>query len=362
MVACCALWLGTFYNEIYAQDQNTVLVKGNPPLTEGMMVKVIALLQWSLDVRFTNEQGAEIAKGIMSYWQENKRSEIESMTEIMNVADGLMKASEAERAKAKEIIRANLLKSLEADTGDRLSRVVLEAYRSARQSTTVDAGRSSLTGSGRTGNDGLPGIYVGTRNFASSINTVQLDYVTFLPGGSVLWSLPAEGLRNFDARTAQRTYPDEWGTYKVAGNEIHVSIGSGLKYIFQIDGGQLKLQPHSGSSSVRTYSRLATGDGIKLNGAYRRSESEPSIVFYEDGRFRDEGFMRNFGTMGRPDGSTYQSDGRGGSGTYLIGQNTLELRYSDGRVQRFAFTALPTDVARHPVRSFRLNYETMVLQ
>ena len=358
ITAVCVMWAGG--SVICAQNNDRVLVPGNPPLTEDMAGKVIAVLQWSLDLRFTKEQSIEIIQEVMSYWQQNKRSEMDSMVEIVRVADGILKAGEAERAKAKEIIRADLLKSLEEDTSDRLSRMVLQAYKADHAAGNTGSG--AMPGVRRTGSDALSGIYVGTRNFASSINTVQLDYVTLLPDGQVLWSLPVEGLRNFDARLAQRTYPDEWGSYKIAGNQIHVTVGGNLRYTFLIDGGQLKLQPHEGSSSVRTYSRVATGDGIKLNGTYSRSESEPSIIFYENGQFRDEGFMRNFGTMGRPDGSTYQADGRGGTGAYLLQQNTLELRYSDGRVKRFAFTVLPSNVAQRPLPSFKLNYETMSLQ
>lgn len=50
----------------------------------------------------------------------------------------------------------------------------------------------------------------------------------------------------------------------------------------------------------------------------------------------------------RPDGTVYRDDGVGGSGTYLIEQNTLELRYSDGRIKRFPFIAFPENLAKKP--------------
>jgi hypothetical protein len=52
--------------------------------------------------------------------------------------------------------------------------------------------------------------------------------------------------------------------------------------------------------------------------------------------------------MARPNRTIYQDDGRGGSGTYLIEQNTLELRYSDGRFKRFPFIAFPENLAKKP--------------
>jgi hypothetical protein len=100
-----------------------------------------------------------------------------------------------------------------------------------------------------------------------------------------------------------------------------------------------------------------TGDGLRLNGTFRSSAALPAISFTAAGTFRDEGFTKYFGTIGRPDGTTYHDDARPGSGTYRISQNTLELRYSDRRVKRFAFTALPEDVSGSNVRRFRINYE-----
>ena len=342
-----------------AQTADTdVLAAGDPPLTSGMAGKVIGLLQWSLDIQFTEAQGTEIIREMMSYWKSGNRSQIQNITEIAKVADGILNSSPGERARAKTVISSELVKSLERDQSDRLSQMVLTAYRSThknRQLTDQSLG-------GRVASDGFTGIYVGTRNFASSINSVQMDYVTFLPGGNVYWTLPAEGLLSFDPNTAKRAHPDEWGAYQISGNTIRVTLGPRkLIYVFTKEAGSLKLQPHSGGSAVRTYSRLSTADGLTLSGSYRRFEGDPAITFSPDGTFRDEGIFRNFGTMARPDGSVYQADGRGGTGTYAVGQNTLELKYRDGRVKRVAFTALPEAVAANPVKSFRINYEVFTL-
>ena len=107
-----------------------------------------------------------------------------------------------------------------------------------------------------------------------------------------------------------------------------------------------------------TFRPVPNADGLKLEGNYRRGESEPTITFTVDGRFRDGGIFRHFGTLVRPDGSFYQDDGIPGSGTYTIEQNTLELRYSDGRVKRHPFIAFPENLAKKPaVDSFILRRE-----
>ena len=353
------LFLGT------AQAQeDPIVVHGNPPLTQSMVAKTLILLDWSLDIRLSDEQKTQIAQAVIGYWRTNNRAEIDNTLEAVKLVDGLKQASAAERDKAKEIIQAEILKGLRSDTNDEISQMVLKVFEATRSgnSSGPQQMNTAIKGNQRVGMDGFTGIYVGTRNFSSSMSSVQLDYVTFLPSGHVYWTLPAEGLLYFEPRVAQRVHPDEWGTYEVVGREVRVSVGNNLRYVFVREGTVLKLQPHSGSSSVRTYSPLATGDGLKLQGRFRRSDTEPAITFSKDGSFRDDGIFRNFGTIGRADGTTYQDDGRAGTGTYLIGQNTLELRYADGRVKRFAFTLLPQDVLQQPVRSFRINYETFHIE
>lgn len=360
------LLLTVFLGRVQSQE-DAIVVQGNPPLTQSMVAKTLILLDWSLDIRLSDEQKMQIAQAVIGYWKANNRAEINNTLEAVKLVDGLRQASPAERDKAKEIIQAEILKGLRSETNDEISRMVLKVFEATRSGDLrgdrpIKDSATVLMNNRRVGLDGFTGIYVGTRNFSSSMSAVQLDYVTFLPSGHVYWTLPAEGLLYFEPRVAQRVNPDEWGTYEVLGREIRVSVGTNLRYIFVKEGDQLKLQPHSGSSSVRTYSPLATGDGLKLHGRYRRSATEPTITFSKDGSFRDDGIFRNFGTMGRADGTTYQDDGRAGTGTYLIDQNTLELRYVDGRVKRFAFTALPADLLQQPLKIFRINYETFQIE
>ena len=352
-----------FLGKAQAQE-DSIVVQGNPPLTQSIVAKTLILLDWSLDIRLSDEQKTQIAQAVIAYWKTNNRVEINNTLEAVKVVDGLRLASPEERDKAKEIIQAEILKGLRSDTNDEISRMVLKVFEATHSgnSSGPQQMNTAVKSNQRVGLDGFTGIYVGTRNFSSSMSSVQLDYVTFLPSGHVYWTLPAEGLLYFERRVAQKVHPDEWGTYEVVGREVRVSVGSNLRFVFVREGNQLTLQPHSGSSSVRTYSPLATGDGLKLQGRYRRSATEPAITFSQDGSFRDDGIFRNFGTIGRADGTTYQDDGRDGTGTYLIGQNTLELRYADGRVKRFAFTLLPTDLLEQPVRTFRINYETFHIE
>ncbi|HZI53420.1 MAG TPA: hypothetical protein VFD56_06950, partial [Chitinophagaceae bacterium] len=156
----------------------------------------------------------------------------------------------------------------------------------------------------------------------------------------------------------QRIYPNDCGTYEIKNSEIHILRGpQKTKYIITRNGDCLNKPPSLGKGSFRP---LPSCDGLRLEGNYRRHESEPTISFTKDGRFTDDGIFRFFGSIGRLDGSSKTDDGIGGSGSYLIEQNTLELKYSDGRMKRFAFEAFPENLVDKPaVKSFLLYEQRM---
>jgi hypothetical protein len=353
---------------VQAQGPDSIIAKGDPPLTESIAGKFFGLLQWTLDVQFSRDQTGQILQILISDWQANKRTEIDTVLELAKLADGLSKASEADRLRAKQVLFSEIVKGFQQEPNDPMNRVLMQAYQSKQAGAPGGAQpRTTTKDTSRIGSDSLSGIYIGVYNPSpgAAINSVQTAFVTFFADGHVYWSLPAEGLLYFDPRVAQRAHPDDWGTYRVVGREISVSLGpNSLKRVFVKEGEKLKLQNYEGqfrASQSYTFTRLANADGLKLEGTYRRYAEAPGIAFSNDGRFRDEGFTRNFGTIGRPDRSTYEDDGRGGTGNYRIEQNTLELRYSDGRVKRFAFTIPADRITDRPIRSFRINYEVFSL-
>ena len=182
----------------------------------------------------------------------------------------------------------------------------------------------------RIGADGFTGIYRMVRPKALNMNSsgyergYWIEYITFLPDGHLYWKLPPEGLLYFDAAAAERAHANDWGTYEIRNGDIHVLRGPNKKeYLITRTGERLNNPPSLGKGSFRA---IPPADGLKLAGNYRRNEKEPTITFTEDGRFTDGGIFGFFGSLVRLDGSTYTDDGIGGSGTYLIDQNTLELR------------------------------------
>ncbi len=216
----------------------------------------------------------------------------------------------------------------------------------------VDTRKNNL----RVGADGFTGIYRMVRPRAININSSGyepgyiIEYITFLPGNDLYWGLPPEGLLYFDLSTAKRTHPHDCGTYEVVADEIRILRGpSKKKYVITKSGDKLINPPSLGKGSFRYIPHC---DGLKLEGNYRRNESEPAISFSKNGQFKDGGVFRYIGNISKLDGTSYQDDGLAGTGTYQIGQNTLDLSYSDGRVKRFPFIALPDDLKEAVLKSF----------
>ena len=349
------------------EGEDVVLVKGNPPLTQLTVGKSIVLLEWALDLKLSPEHELKIKEALIRAWQTNDREDIKGALEIVEIYEKVSKLSEEERNKARGPLQEVILKSMRAEPDDELARLLLSAYESSHSTnprvTASSANSNSSTKNKlRVGADGFTGIYRMLRPRALNINNnvsesgYYIEHITFLPSGHVYWALPPEGLLYFDPVVAQRAHPDDWGTYEIKNGEIHILRGPGKsRYLITRSGERLNNPPSLGKGSFRP---VPSADGLKLEGNYRRHQTEPTITFTTDGTFRDGGVFRYFGTLERPDGTVYQDDGIGGSGTYIIEQNTLELRYSDGRVKRHPFIVFPENLSKKPaVDSFILRSE-----
>jgi hypothetical protein len=361
VVGLCVLHVPT-----YSQGpDDVVLVKGNPPLTQLMVGKVIALLDWALELKLSREKEAGIRQNLIATWQKGDKPDVDGALEIIDLYEKVFPMSEAQRNAIKSKIQEILLQAIRSDPADELSRMLLSAYQAShaisRDAASTNAPALPKTAL-RVGADGFTGIYRMVRPKAISINSTTpesgywIEYITFLPNGNVYWRLPPEGLLYFDPAVAQRAFPSDWGTYEIKSGEIHILRGPEKRpYVITRTGDRLNNPPSLGKGSFRP---IPSADGLKLSGKYRRSDQEPGISFSTDGRFQDAGIFAGFGTAQRPDGSTYQDDGRGGSGSYIIEQNTLELRYSDGRIRRVPFIAFPENLAKRPeLDSFILRYQ-----
>lgn len=367
LVLLAVIISGAFIRGVHAQPATSVLAQGSPALTQAMVDKMVDFLQWALDIDLAVDSKGKIQKVLVNAWRTKDAAEMESTINIAGLHDKLMLLSDEDRNLQKSQLQPEVVKNLRAEPDDEVSQILIRLYdasRSTKSAPKNPSARSTKTGTNKTkvGEDGFTGIYRMLRPRALNINNSSpesgyyVEHITFLPSGHVYWTLPPEGLLYFDPVVAQRAYPDDWGTYEFRNGAIHILRGPAKEpYVITRSGERLNNPPSLGKGSFR---RVPAADGLRLDGNYRRDPTEPTLSFTKDGRFVDGGVFRYFGDLARPDGRVYQDDGRAGSGTYLIEQNTLELRYSDGRIKRHPFTVFPENLAKSPaIDSFILRAE-----
>jgi hypothetical protein len=163
--------------------------------------------------------------------------------------------------------------------------------------------------------------------------------VAFLPTGDVLWRSPPEGMDLLRTATAQRTFANYWGNYRLVDDQVHVTIGPHkVAFVARREKDDVLQVP----SLKLTLKPLDKCHDMRLEGAYRRAEGEPAITFGRRWSIEDEGVLGLLGEQSRNDGQTWTDSGKG-PGTYRIRSNTIELKYRDGRTRRLLFYVLPED-------------------
>jgi len=217
----------------------------------------------------------------------------------------------------------------------------------------------------------LNGIYraigVVHHELSSTGAAIGWRYVVFFPDGRFMEGFPDQGMDQLDEDAEIRRNPVGWGSYQTSGGPD----GHG-KIVFLITDPETEKEPvvwdlkeYSDRLQVNgdSYHQLERGDGMKLEGTFRREDyktlyagSQQGITFTTDGRFQDEGVFKAAAVMVRnPVGNGEDfDDGTPGSGAYRIASYTLELKYSDGRVKRTSIF-FETGASKTGVREFYLN-------
>jgi hypothetical protein len=338
-----------------AQARDAVLAGGSPPLTRQMVSTVVDFFEWSLSVRLSAEQRAQVQQSIVDSWKKNDRDEIGATLQLLGLHAELSKLSDEDLGKAREVVRAEVVKGLRQQPDDETARMLLSLHEASGRAVAprapAGAPRAGPANAPRAprkvGPGDLYGIYIATTKQLIAPgpgSPVQYgitwlpgrDWITFLPGGRFFARLPEEGL-TFDYEAAARKWPEAVGTYQVSGNLVRVKWAQpGFPdRVFRLD-------PSGELWEERTnWTPLPKGDGLRLDGRYAIVGNEYArayIRFSPDGRFAEEGLLQHIGwkSLGTREERAVAEVPRG-SGTYNFGDSTLELRYDDGRVARINF-------------------------
>ena len=222
-----------------------------------------------------------------------------------------------------------------------------------------------------TGNAGLSGVYHklglvrGTMlrdTVWQVVSRLKHTYWCFFPDGRCYYSMPAEGLDNFNYDYV-RPMNELWCcTYKLEGDKGVITWGTGGTTVpFRRAGKTLLIR-----SDTDVYELLDPGNGLPLEGTYRRYDwqeeysSKQGITFSRDGTFVDEGFLGGaMTTWWWADRGLVDAKFPPGNGTYRVAHNSLVLRYADGRKLRANFH-LGDRVTKDDVTLFVVNTRRFV--
>jgi hypothetical protein len=197
------------------------------------------------------------------------------------------------------------------------------------------------------GGAGLSGVYhrlavVTELNVARarSVPRAKHTYWCFFPDGRCYYSMPTEGLDNFNYNYVKGMNGLWCSTYKLKGDEGTITWGTGGTTVgFRRTGRTLLIGRNSDE-----YELLAPCNGLTLEGTYRREDwqdeisSKKGIVFSRDGTFMDEGFLGGaITTWWWADRGLLDAKFPPGKGTYHVVSNSLVLLYADGRKVRANF-------------------------
>jgi hypothetical protein len=206
----------------------------------------------------------------------------------------------------------------------------------------------------------LEGLYVGTtRNLvapgagggvSSGVTwTPGRDWIAFLPDGRAFAGLPEEGLAEPLAWDDLCAAHSDWcARYELRGDRVRLRWASGDELEYRLDADGTLWTPDR-----LNYDRLDPLDGLRPDGRFVSVGNEYRtgwIRLRPDGTFVESRFLQDTGwkEIGSHRELT-EAERVGGSGSYRIAGNTLELRYADGRVARMAvYTSAEQARARNP--------------
>jgi hypothetical protein len=220
-----------------------------------------------------------------------------------------------------------------------------------------------------TGGAGLSGIYhrlavVTEFNVARARNVTRVKetYWCFFPDGRCYYSMPTEGLDNFNYDYVKGMNELWCCTYKLIGDDGIITWGTGGTTVaFRRSGKSLLIGRNSEAHEL-----LDPCNGLTLEGTFRRDNWQDEIsvkqgiTFSRDGTFTDEGFLSGgISTWWRADRGLVEAKFSPGRGTYRVVSNSLVLLYSDGRKVRANFH-LADQAAKDNVTGFVISTRRFV--
>ncbi len=190
--------------------------------------------------------------------------------------------------------------------------------------------------SGSTNGSGVVGVWQGSIQ-STEATGLRLEVFSpiFLNNGQVYFGpiFPLEGLDEVNTRILPELNTRHWGTYSFSGGKGIIQMPFG-NFPMRIQGDKLIITKNQ---TDWEFYQLKSVDGATFNGTYVLSAVNgkiPSITFTADGRFTDNGAIKE---MYHEYVDCINPAAAPGSGTYEVKGYSVIFTYSDGRRIKLAF-------------------------
>lgn len=200
-----------------------------------------------------------------------------------------------------------------------------------QNSAGAPVGGSSADNTGAPALNVLSGFYSGITISGSRVSN---RYLLFTPDGWVFRDYPEDGMDAFDpaAFLQDPSRNKSWtGRYRLDGHKVHI-----LWQDYADDREFITLNEDTASAGLDVYVPICRCDQKRLSGTYiwGLPTSGQYLQFFPDGTFLDHGATDQLFVP-----SPFYDHPRVLRGTYLIQNQTLTLRFADGRLKKKTFFA-----------------------
>ncbi len=110
------------------QPRDEILVPGDPPLTRSMTTRVVAWIEWILDVRLPLEVRRMVEAGCISDWREGRQGEIAGHLQVLQFQEALEPQNQETRDAIREEHQPAIVAALRAQAQDPTAAALITLY------------------------------------------------------------------------------------------------------------------------------------------------------------------------------------------------------------------------------------------
>ena len=110
-------------------SEEIVLATGSGNLTQPMVNRVVDFFEWTLEIKLSNEERAELQSEIVENWEKRDCRQIEGVRYILRLADDAKNWDAEESAQLQALYKNRFQKVFERNQSNKINSLILSAIR-----------------------------------------------------------------------------------------------------------------------------------------------------------------------------------------------------------------------------------------